>query len=167
MLGCNGRPDARGRKTNTGRIARSHRSGAGRGILPPAAGLIALRGATATQGCPRAAAVVPVRNGGGSSATLFALPVCGDPPAHAQSCRRDHARPLHARIRAYYREDGVSAAVRAGKDAVGGFPAARRRSSGGDDPPAHPASGRTVGTAGGIEPTRHAGGRSASYLTLH
>ena len=30
-----------------------------------------------------------------------------------------------------------------------------------------PASGRSVGTAGGIEPTRCAGGRSASNLTLH
>ena len=30
-----------------------------------------------------------------------------------------------------------------------------------------PAGGRSVGTAGGIEPTRDAGGRSASYLTLH
>jgi hypothetical protein len=54
-----------------------------------------------------AAAVVFVRDVGGSSATLFALPVCGGPPAHVQSSSRDHARPLHARIQTYYRKAGV------------------------------------------------------------
>src|SRR5271156_5348875 len=167
MLGCNGRPDARGRETDTSGIAGSPCSGAGRRILPAAAGLLPLRVATTTQGRPHATAVVFVRNSGGSSATFCALPVCGDQPAHARSCRRDHARSVHTRVRACHREDGVFAAVRPGQDAVVGIPAARRRSGGGDDPPPDPASGRSVGTAGGIEPTRCAGGRSASNLTLH
>ena len=76
MLGCNARPDARGRKTDTGGIAGPHCSGAGGGILPPATGLLSLRVATATQGRPHAAAVVFVRNSRASRATLFALPVC-------------------------------------------------------------------------------------------
>src|SRR5271168_1715813 len=91
MLGCNGRADAGGRKTGTRGIAAPPCSGAGGGILPPTAGLLSLSVATAAQGYPRAAAVLVVRNGGGSSAAFFALPVCGNPPAYAQSCRRDHA----------------------------------------------------------------------------
>ena len=142
MLGCNGRPDARGRKTDISGIAGSPCSGAGRRILPAAAGLLSLWVATATQGRPHATAVVFVRNSGGSSATFFALSVCGDQPAHAHSCRRDNARSVHTRVRACHREDGVFTAVRPGQDAVVGIPAARRRSGGGDEPPPDPASGR-------------------------
>src|ERR1700723_3345153 len=71
MLGCDAWPDARGRKTDIGGIAGPPCSGAGRGILPPAAGLLSLRVATATQGCPRTAAAVFVWNSGGSSATVL------------------------------------------------------------------------------------------------
>ena len=60
-------------------------------------GLLSLRVATAIEGCPHATSVVFVRNSGGSSATFFALTVCGDQPAHAHSCRRNHARSVHTR----------------------------------------------------------------------
>src|SRR5580700_3413079 len=121
MLDCNGRPDARGRKTDTSRTAGSPCSGAGRRILPAAAGLLSLRVATAAQGRPHATAVVFVRNSGGSSATFFALPVCGDQPAHAHSYRRAHARSVHIRVRACHREDGIFAAVRAARTLLSEF----------------------------------------------
>ena len=86
------------------------------GILPPTAALLSLRVSTAAQGCSGAAAVVGVWNGGGAGTALFALPVRGDPAAYGQSRRRDHSRSMHARIRAYRREDGVLASVCPGSE---------------------------------------------------
>ena len=114
MLSYNGRPDAGRRQTDTGGITGPPCSGPGGRILPAAAGPLSLRVATATQGCLHAAAVVFVRNIGGSSATFFVLPVCGDQLAHAHSCPKimpDRCRPEY---RACHREDGVFAAVRPG-----------------------------------------------------
>ena len=92
MLGWNGRSDVGGRKTDAGGITGPPCSGAGRRILPPAAGLLSLRVATSTQGCARSATVVGVRDGGGSGAPLFALPVRGDPSLSPRSCPTS-ARP--------------------------------------------------------------------------
>ena len=125
MLGCNGRAEPGGRKTDPRRIGGSPCSSAGRGILPATADLLSLSIATAAQGCPCAAAVLVVRNGGGSSAAVFALPVCGDPPAYAQSRRRDYARPMHAGIRVCHRKDGVFASVPPSPDIAVGISAAR------------------------------------------
>jgi len=47
--------------------------------------LLSLWVATAAQGCPNAAAVVSVRDGGCSLAAFSTLPVCGDRSAHAQT----------------------------------------------------------------------------------
>jgi hypothetical protein len=107
MLGCDGWSDAGGRKTDTRGIAGPPCSSANGGILPPTAGLLSLWVATAAQGCPRAAAVVGVRDGGGSGPRFSPCRCGGDPPAYAQSCGRGHTRSMHAGIRASHREDGV------------------------------------------------------------
>jgi hypothetical protein len=46
---------------------------------------------TAAQGCPCASAGLVVRNGRSRRTAIFALPMCGDPTAYAQSGRRDYA----------------------------------------------------------------------------
>jgi hypothetical protein len=78
MLGGDGRADADGRKADARGIAGPSGTGTDAGISPPTAALLSMRVATAAQGCPDAAAVVGVRNGGSSGAALFALPVRGD-----------------------------------------------------------------------------------------
>ncbi|SEF03746.1 hypothetical protein SAMN05519104_8004 [Rhizobiales bacterium GAS188] len=98
------------------------------------------------------AAVVAVWNGGGSRAALFALSVCGDEPSHAQPGRRDHARPMHARIRAPDCEDGLASTLSPCPDVARGVPATRGRPGGRDDPPPHHTRGGQTGKVG-YDPT--------------
>ena len=120
-------------------------SSSGGGSLPPPATLPALRSAAAPQGSALPAVGVVVRYGGGPRAAVYPMPMCGDLPSDPQPSRRDHARPMHARIRAGRREDGFLVALPPGPDAAVGVSAARRASGGGNDPAANHSCGRQAG----------------------
>ena len=64
-------------------------------------------GAAAPQRSALTAVGVGVRHGGSPCAALCPLPVRGDLPTDAQPGCRDHARPMHAGIRADRRKDGL------------------------------------------------------------
>src|ERR1700712_3731360 len=76
------------------------RSSSGGGSLPSPTALPASRRAAAPQRSALPAFGVFVRHGGGPRAALYRVSVCGDLPTDAPPGCRDHARPMHARIRA-------------------------------------------------------------------
>jgi hypothetical protein len=141
--------------------------GHGRGNIAANGDSALIAVATTAEGCPDAAAVVGVRNGGGSGVALFALPVRRDSPSHTQSRRRGHSRWMHARMRAFHCEDGVLAPVRPGPDINVGIPSARRRTRGGNNPSANHAGGRSFGATGGGEPAPRANCRGTRNRALH
>jgi hypothetical protein len=51
---------------------------------------------------------------------FYPVSVCGDQPTDAQSGWRDHARPMHAGVRADRRKDGFAVTLSPGADAAGG-----------------------------------------------
>ena len=96
-------------------------------MLPPAT-LSALRRAATPQRSTLRAAGVVVRHGRGPRAALYPLSVCRDLPADAQPCCRDHARPVHAGVRADRRKDGFAVIPPPGADAAGGVSTTRQAS---------------------------------------
>jgi hypothetical protein len=86
-------------------------SGAGGGSLPPPTALPAVWRSAAPQRSALSALGVAVRYDRGPCATLHPMPVRGNLSSHTQPDRRDHARPMHARIRAGRRQDGGAIAL--------------------------------------------------------
>jgi hypothetical protein len=69
---------------------------------------------------------------------LYPVSVCGDMPTDAQPGCRDHARLMHAGVRADRRKDGFAVTLPPGADAAGGVSAARQATGLGNRPAANP-----------------------------
>ena len=119
----------------------------------------AVRGAAAHQGQAVPASFVVVWYRECFRTPVRAMPLRCDPPPDLESSQRDHARPMHAGVRAGCREDGSVAAVPACLDAAVGVLAARRHSFGGDSAPTHDPRGRETGKG-----SRHVRGGGGTNL---
>ena len=89
-------------------------------------------------------------------APVRAMPLRCDPPPDPGPGQRDHARPVHTRVRAGYREDGSFAAVSSCPNTAVGVLAARRHTFGGDGAATHDPCGCEAGK--GSSDVREGGG---------
>ncbi len=97
------------------------------------------------------------------SATLQSLPVRGDLSRHAQPGRRNHARSMHAGIRAGAGENGGVAALSPRPVGVVGVPSARTDASRGNHPAANALRWRQIGEGGRGSPGMRAGRAGAIH----